>query len=48
LGSRASIQDNLQRSQQKQTVSGQAHHFHERSNARTNDSRLQRQALDTV
>ena len=40
LGSRASILENLQRSQQKQTACGQAGHFHDRSNARTNDSRL--------
>ena len=48
LGSRAFIPDNLQRSQQKQTVGGQAYHFHDRSNARTNGNRLLREVFDTV
>jgi hypothetical protein len=48
LEQRASIPDDLQRSQQKHAVRRQARHFHDRSNARSNDGGLQQEVLDIV
>jgi hypothetical protein len=48
LGLRASIPKDLQRSQQKYAIRRRARHFHDCSNARSNDGGLQQEVLDIV
>ena len=47
LGQGRAVLDDLQRSQQQQPIRRQAHHFHDHSNARSNEDRLSQGVSDT-